>query len=68
MSCFVLNQSEGRVSNVDVANQLFHNENTTNSGDTGKIKMIEMSENGLRFSSWIILKLNSYQSFLIQHS
>ena len=47
MSCFVLNQSEGRVSNVDVANQLFHNENTTNSGDTGKIKM---SENGLRFS------------------
>ena len=65
MSCFVLNQSEGRVSNVDVANQLFHNENTTNSGDTGKIKMIEMSENGLRL---IILKLNSYQSFLIQHS
>ena len=44
MSCFVLNQSEGRVSNVDLANQLFHNENTSNSCDAGKIKMFEMSQ------------------------
>ena len=48
MSCLVLNQSEGRVSNVDLANQLFHNENTTNSSDTGKIKMSEISENVLK--------------------
>ena len=44
MSCFVLNQSEGRVSNVDLANQLFRNENTSNSCDAGKIKKFEMSQ------------------------
>lgn len=68
MSCFVLNQSEGRVSNVDLANQLFHNENTSNSCDAGKIKMFEMSQDPKMRVRVIPKTYHSFQSFFIQHS